>query len=458
MAHREVNRAEQNILAEMRTYFASGATRTLSVRKAALAKLRETILQYEAEILHALTSDLGRPAFETYAFEIAPVLQEIETLEKNLDSWTKPKKVKTPLLLFSAKTEVRIEPYGLVLVIAPWNYPFHLLMMPVAGAVACGNVVAVKPSRRAPKTMRIVQTILSDVFPDVWVSVFPQISLEETYDYIFFTGGIETGRKIAVAAAQHLTPITLELGGKNPCIVDETANLNVAARRIAWGKCVNAGQTCVAPDYLLVHDSVRDILVNKIAAEITAFYGENPATHPDYGKIITAEEYERLLNYCVPEHILKQCGTHNPRERKLAPTLLAATCQDPITRREIFGPILPVITWNTISDLDKLLSPTPLALYLFTEDTAFAEHLISIHPSGGVCINDCMIQVANNNAPFGGVGTSGMGCYHAQHSIETFSRKRTVITRKYSPDPSLRYPPYSKSVLENIRKLRRILF
>ncbi|HJK15386.1 MAG TPA: aldehyde dehydrogenase family protein, partial [Methanocorpusculum sp.] len=277
MAHREVNRAEQNILAEMRTYFASGATRTLSVRKAALAKLRETILQYEAEILHALTSDLGRPAFETYAFEIAPVLQEIETLEKNLDSWTKPKKVKTPLLLFSAKTEVRVEPYGLVLVIAPWNYPFHLLMMPVAGAVACENVVAVKPSRRAPKTMRIVQTILSDVFPDVWVSVFPQISLEETYDYIFFTGGIETGRKIAVAAAQHLTPVTLELGGKNPCIVDETANLNVAARRIAWGKCVNAGQTCVAPDYLLVHDSVRDILVDKIAAEITAFYGENPA-------------------------------------------------------------------------------------------------------------------------------------------------------------------------------------
>ena len=433
MAHREVNRAEQNILAEMRTYFASGATRTLSVRKAALVKLRETILQYEAEILHALTSDLGRPAFETYAFEIAPVLQEIETLEKNLDSWTKPKKVKTPLLLFSAKTEVRIEPYGLVLVIAPWNYPFHLLMMPVAGAVACGNVVAVKPSRRAP----IVQTILSDVFPDVWVSVFPQISLEEKYDYIFFTGGIETGRKIAAAAAQHLTPITLELGGKNPCIVDETANLNVAARRIAWGKCVNAGQTCVAPDYLLVHDSVRDMLVNKIAAEITAFYGENPVTH---------------------QRILKQCGTHNPRERKLAPTLLAATCQDPITRREIFGPILPVITWNTISDLDKLLSPTPLALYLFTEDTAFAEHLISLHPSGGVCINDCMIQVANNNAPFGGVGTSGMGCYHAQHSIETFSRKRTVITRKYSPDPSLRYPPYSKSVLENIRKLRRILF
>ena len=408
MAHREVNRAEQNILAEMRTYFASGATRTLSVRKAALVKLRETILQYEAEILHALTSDLGRPAFETYAFEIAPVLQEIETLEKNLDSWTKPKKVKTPLLLFSAKTEVRIEPYGLVLVIAPWNYPFHLLMMPVAGAVACGNVVAVKPSRRAPKTMRIVQTILSDVFPDVWVSVFPQISLEETYDYIFFTGGIETGRKIAVAAAQHLTPITLELGGKNPCIVDETANLNVAARRIAWGKCVNAGQTCVAPDYLLVHDSVRDILVNKIAAEITAFYGENPATHPDYGKIITAEEYERLLNYCVSERILKQCGTHNPRERKLAPTLLAATCQDPITRREIFGPILPVITWNTISDLDKLLSPTPLALYLFTEDTAFAEHLISLHPSGGVCINDCMIQVANNNR-------NGMLSRSAQH-------------------------------------------
>ena len=456
MTQEEVNRA--GACASMRTYFASGATRPLPVRKAALGGLREAILRHEADILRALSVDLGRPAFEAYAFEIAPVLQEIDTLETNLGKWTGPQKIKTPLLLFSAKTEVRTEPYGLVLVIAPWNYPFHLLMMPLAGAVACGNVVAVKPSRRAPETMRIVRTILSEAFPESWVSVFSEVSLEEKYDYIFFTGGIETGREVAAAAARHLTPVTLELGGKNPCIVDETANLDVAARRIAWGKCVNAGQTCVAPDYLLVHDSVRDILVDKIAAEITAFYGENPTASHDYGKIITDEEYDRLLGYCAPERILKQCGMHSPGDRRLAPVLLSATFGDPVTHTEIFGPVLPVITWRTRSDLDDLVSPTPLSLYIFTADTAFAEQLIDRHPSGGACINDCLVQVANGNAPFGGVGTSGMGCYHARYSIDTFSRKRTVILRKNSPDPALRYPPYAESSLEKIRKQRRRLF
>lgn len=458
MTEEEVIRAGQNIRTSMRTYFASGATRSLSVRKAALAGLREAILRHEADILRALSVDLGKPAFEAYTFEIAPVLQEIDILEKNLGKWTRPQKVKTPLLLFSAKTEVRTEPYGLVFVIAPWNYPFHLLMMPIAGAVACGNVVAAKPSRRAPETMRIVRTILSEAFPELWVSVFSEVSLEEKYDYIFFTGGIETGRDVAAAAAQHLTPITLELGGKNPCIVDETANLEVTARRIVWGKCANAGQTCVAPDYLLVHDSVRDILVDKIAAEITAFYGENPTESHDYGKIVTAEEYDRLLSYCAPERILKQCGMHSPGDRRFAPVLLSATFGDPITHTEIFGPVLPVITWRTRADLDELISPTPLALYIFTADTVFAEQLLSRHPSGGACINDCLVQVANGNAPFGGVGTSGMGQYHARYSIDTFSHKRTIVTRKNSPDPALRYPPYTESALEKIRKYRRRLF
>jgi len=458
MTQEEVNRAGQNIHTSMRTYFASGATRPLQVRKTALADLREAILRHETDILRALSVDLGRPAFEAYTFEIAPVLQEIETLEKNLGKWTRPQKVKTPLLLFSAKTEVRIDPYGLVLVISPWNYPFHLLMMPIAGAVACGNVVAAKPSRHAPETMRIVRTILSEAFPESWVSVFSEISLEEKYDYIFFTGGIETGREVAAAAARHLTPITLELGGKNPCIVDETANLDIAARRIAWGKCVNAGQTCVAPDYLLVHDSVRDILVDKIVAEIIAFYGENPTASHDYGKIITDGEYDRLLGYCAPERILKQCGMHNPGDRRLAPVLLSATFGDPVTHTEIFGPVLPVITWRTRADLDDLIFPTPLALYIFTADIVFAEQLITHHPSGGACINDCIIQVANGSAPFGGVGTSGMGCYHARSSIDTFSRKRTIIIRKNTPDPALRYPPYAESALKKIRKLRRRLF
>ena len=458
MTLQETGRTEHSIHASVRDYFASGATRPLPARKAALAALKAAILRHEDDILRALAADLGRPAFEAYTFEIAPVLQEIETLEKHLEAWTGPQKVKTPLLLFSAKTEIRTEPHGLVLIIAPWNYPFHLLMLPMAGAIACGNVVIAKPSRRAPETLRILQTILAEAVPAPWITVLPEISLNEPYDYIFFTGGIETGRKIAAAAAEHLTPVTLELGGKNPCIIDETANLDIAARRIAWGKCINAGQTCIAPDYLLVHDSVRDILVDKIATEITAFYGDNPSASHDYGKIITPEEYDRLLSYCEPGRILRQCGMHSPGDRRLAPVLLSATIGDPVTRTEIFGPVLPVITWRTRTDLDDLISQTPLALYIFTADTAFAEQLAARHPSGGVCINDCIIQIANASAPFGGVGTSGMGCYHARHSIDTFSRKKTIITRKNSPDPALRYPPYTPSALEKIRKHRRRLF
>ncbi|WP_338093899.1 aldehyde dehydrogenase family protein [Methanorbis furvi] len=445
-------------LDEMRSYFAGGSTRPLASRKTALAHLRQAIERHEPEILRALEADLGRPAFEAYAFEIAPVLQEIATLEKNLGKWTKAEKVKTPLFLFSSTTEVRTVPHGLVLIIAPWNYPFLLLMQPLAAAVACGNVVAAKPSRRAPETFRIMKTILSEVFPDSWVSVFREVNLDDTYDYIFFTGSLATGKIIAEAAARNLTPVTLELGGKNPCIVDETANLDAAARRIAWGKCANAGQTCVAPDYLLVHDSIRDILVDKIAEEIEKFYGENPAMSPDYGKIITTESYNRLLGYCDPERILKQCGMHNPGDRRFTPVILSASFGDPITHEEIFGPILPVITWRTKSDLNELLLPTPLALYLFTSDMAFAEQMIARHPSGGVCINDVMIQAANGNAPFGGVGTSGMGCYHGKYSVDTFSRKQTVVHRKKSSDPALRYPPYTDSALQKIRKWHRRLF
>lgn len=444
-------------LEEMRIYFAGGATRPLSVRKTALANLKRAIERHEPDILRALAADLGKPEFEAYTFEVAPVLQELDTMLKHLGDWTCPQKVKTPLLLFSGSTEVRTEPYGLVLLMSPWNYPFYLLMMPLIGAVACGNVVAAKPSRRSPETTRLMRALLAEVFPEVWVSVFSEVNLDEAYDYIFFTGGSAAGKVVAEAAARHLTPVTLELGGKNPCIVDESADLSVAAKRIAWGKWTNAGQTCVAPDYLLVHDAVRDILIDKIAAEITAFYGENPTASHDYGKIVTAASYDRLLGYCTQGRVLRQCGMHNPGERRLAPVMLSASPGDPVTHAEIFGPVLPVITWRTRSDLRELVTPTPLALYIFTRDTRFADQLIACHPAGGVCINDVMLQVANKNAPFGGVGTSGMGCYHGRYSIDTFSRKQTVVWRKYSPDPALRYPPYTNKAVEKIRKWRKRL-
>ncbi|MDD4133451.1 MAG: aldehyde dehydrogenase family protein, partial [Methanocorpusculum sp.] len=297
-----------------------------------------------------------------------------------------------------------------------------------------------------------------EVFPEEWVSVTDEVDLTAHYDYIFFTGGRETGRMIAGEAAKNLTPITLELGGKNACVIDMTANIPIAAKRIAWGKCANAGQTCVAPDYLLVHKSVMNKLVKKIGGEIISFYGNNPATNPDYGKIVTEEAYRRLISYETAGNVLFKAGEHNPEERKIAPMILSANPEDPVMQEEIFGPILPVISWERFDELEELIKKEPLALYIFSSNENFCNTLTDLHPSGGVCINDVMMQVGNQNAPFGGVGMSGMGQYHGKDSLETFTRKRTVVIRKTKPDVALRYPPYSDKVLKMVKKWRKIIF
>jgi len=441
-----------------RYFFVSGNTLPIQRRLLALQKLRASIDAHEPEITAALLADLGKCPFEAYAFEIAPVLHELDYLIRHSKKLLRDEKVRSPLLLFPAKTFIRHDPYGLILLLAPWNYPFHLFMLPLAGIIAGGNVVIGKTSRRSPETGKIIQKILTEVFPEEWVSLEEEIDLDAQYDYIFFTGGKETGKLIAEKAARHLTPVTLELGGKNACIVDETADLHIAAKRIAWGKFANAGQTCIAPDYLLVQSSVRDKLIHNLKEEIVSLYGTNPAANPDYGKIVTKEAYERLVSFETPENLIFRAGEHDPEGRKIAPTILSADFSDRIMENEIFGPVLPILTWERRDELEQLIKKDPLALYIFSANKLFCRSLIDLHPSGGVCINDVMMQVANQNAPFGGVGTSGMGKYHGKDSLETFTRKRTVVIRKTRPDISLRYPPYKEKTLKLVKKWRKRLF
>ncbi len=441
-----------------RYFFEAGNTLPIQRRLLALQKLRASINAHEPEITAALFADLGKYPFEAYSFEIAPVLHEIDYLIKHTKKFLRENKIRSPLLLFPAKTVIRHDPFGLVLLLSPWNYPFHLFMLPLAGIIAGGNVIIGKTSRRSPETGKIIRTILAEVFPEEWVSVEDEIDLDAQYDYIFFTGGKETGKMIAEKAAVHLTPVTLELGRKNACIVDETADIAVAAKRIAWGKFANAGQTCIAPDYLLVHSSMRDDLVNKLKEEIISLYGSNPATNGDYGKIVTMDAYDRLVSFETPENLILRAGEHDPEGRKIAPTILSAGLSDKIMQNEIFGPILPILTWERTDELEQLIKKDPLALYIFSSNKTFSDHLIDHHPSGGVCINDVMMQVANQNAPFGGVGTSGMGEYHGKYSLETFTRKRTVVIRKTKPDRKLRYPPYTEKTLKLVKKWRKRLF
>jgi aldehyde dehydrogenase (NAD+) len=441
-----------------RYFFNTGNTLPIQRRLLALQKLRASIEAHEPEITAALFTDLGKCPFEAYAFEIAPVLHEIDYLIKHTKKFLKQDKVRSPLLIFPAKTVIRHDPFGLVLLLSPWNYPFNLFMLPLAGIIAGGNVIIGKTSRRSPETGKIIRTILAEVFPEEWVSVEDEVDLDAQYDYIFFTGGKDTGKMIAEKAAAHFTPVTLELGGKNACIVDETADIPVAVKRITWGKFANSGQTCIAPDYLLVHSSVRDELVRKLKEEIVTLYGNNPATNGDYGKIVTMDAYDRLVSFETPDNLIFRAGEHNPNGRKVAPTILSAGMSDTIMQNEIFGPILPVLTWDRKDELEQLIKKDPLALYIFSTNKTFCDTLLDHHPSGGACINDVMMQVANQNAPFGGVGTSGMGKYHETDSLETFTRKRTVVIRKTKPDPKIRYPPYTEKTLKLVKKWRKIMF
>ena len=447
------------LVQQQREFFRTEQTQEISFRLEQLAKLKQSIIDSQEAILQASKADLGRPAFEAY-FEIA-TLSEINLAFKNLKTWAKPQRVKSPIDQFPASAWIQPDPLGVVLIIGPWNYPFQLIMSPLVGAIAAGNCAILKPSEHAPHTSRVLAELIADTFAPSYIAVVEgdasvsQQLLAEKFDHIFFTGGTAIGRIIMAAAAQYLTSVTLELGGKSPCIVDSDIHLDHAAKRIAWGKLINTGQTCIAPDYLLVHRQIKTDLVTRIKHYIRDFYGEDPAQSPDYGRIIHDRHFERLIAFLDRGEIILG-GEYNLDERYLAPTLIdGVTWDDPVMQEEIFGPILPILTYDELEAAIFQVNarPKPLALYFFSRDRRKQERILQGTSSGGVCLNDTVMQVGVNALPFGGVGESGIGSYHGKASFDTFSHFKSVLKRNFWLDLEWRYAPYTAQKLEQLKRI-----
>jgi len=450
--------------AALRAFYHSQATRPIAFRKEQLRALGRAIEVHDSDILDALHADLRKPRLEAYASEVGFVLSDIDYAVRYMAGWARPKRRRAPLISWPSRGCVRPEPYGAVLIIGPWNYPFQLLVSPLVGAMAAGNCVCLKPSELAPATSAVIAQIIRDTFPKDYIAVVEggretaEDLISQGFDCLFFTGSARVGRQVMKAAARHLTPLTLELGGKNPCIVCRDIDLRAAARRILWGKCMNAGQTCVAPDYVLVDTHIENRLLTEFKRVLHEFYGDAPRQSLDYGRIVNHRHFERLVGYLDQGRIV--CGgEHEADDLFIAPTVLADIHQSSLVmQEEIFGPILPVVPFQSIDELVVGLRqrPKPLALYLFTRDRAIQERILAETGSGGVCINDTMSHLFSKNLPFGGVGTSGMGRYHGKASFDCFTHNRSVLRRSMWPDPGFRYPPARHS-LATVRRFYHLL-
>ncbi len=452
----------EEIIYRQRKYFASGATRPAAARRKVLENLREGIEKYEDQILDALSMDLGKSRTEGYMTEIGMVKSELEYMNKHLDRLMKSRRVSTPAAQFAASSRVIADPYGCVLVMSPWNYPFLLSMDPLIAAVAAGNTVLLKPSAYSPATSEVLKEMIENSVTAETVSVVTggrQVNsdlLDHKFDYIFFTGSKAVGQLVMEKASRWLTPVTLELGGKSPCIVDETAKIPLAARRIVFGKYLNLGQTCVAPDYILVQESVKDRLIACLQKEIRRQYGAEPLKNPDYGHIVNKKHYDRLCSLTEGEKILSPQGSmqlKNPDTLQIAPLILEATPDSKCMQEEIFGPVLPVLTYRTRGEAVRFVDsrPRPLALYLFTEDKKWAAEAMRKMRFGGGCVNDTVVQLASEDLPFGGVGESGMGSCHGRYGFDTFTHYKGMMDKKTWFDMPVRYQPYSKMKNELIR-------
>lgn len=450
------------LVGRQREFFAGGGTRSLAARREALDKLRGLLREGESELLAALKADLGKPETEAYLSEIAFVEGEIAFIRKRLKSWSRPRRVRTGWLTFPSSGRVHPTPYGTALIIGPWNYPLQLLLAPLAGALAAGNTAVLKPSELAPETSRTISRLIGEKFDPALLAAVEggaetaRELLGRPFDYIFYTGSSRVGRLVMAAAAEQLTPVTLELGGKNPCLLDRGFDLKLAGRRIAWGKFFNAGQTCVAPDYLLVPEELEAGLIGELAAAVRSFYGEDPRSSPDYGRIVNDRHLDRLAG--LLEGAEAAFGGEIDRgERYLAPTIVRDVPEGhPLLEEEIFGPILPILTYRTLEEALEFvnLRPAPLALYFFSTDRKRRKKVVAETASGGVCLNDTVSQILPSRLPFGGVGESGMGSYHGRASFETFSRPRSVLARSARLDPGFRYPPY-RTPLKTLKKIAR---
>jgi aldehyde dehydrogenase (NAD+) len=438
----------------MRQLVVGGTTRPLQWRLEQLDRLDAALSAHSDAVLEALAKDLGKPDVEAY-FEVVAVRQEISLCRRQLRRWIAPKKVSVPLSQRPGRAEVIAEPLGCVLIIGPWNYPFHLAIQPLVSALAAGNTAILKPSEHAPATAQLISSLIGEAFPPEIVQVVQgdgstaQALLAERFDHIFFTGGERIGKLVMAAAAQHLTPVTLELGGKSPAVVLSDADLEVTSRRLVWGKCLNAGQTCIAPDYLLVERSARASLIQSLSERLTACFGEEPLDSSDLASIVNETQYARLsalLQRARERGQVLLGGTCDPERRRIAPTVIQVNDrEDPLMQEELFGPLLPILEVDGLEQAIEWINqrPKPLALYLFSSSQPNQETVLNTTSSGGVCFNDVVMQVGVPELPFGGVGASGMGAYHGKAGFDTFSHQRSVLRRPFALDLPFRYPPYA---------------
>ncbi len=450
-----------SLIARQREYFHSGATRPLSFRMEALRRLQKALQDNEELVAKAMKSDLNKSPFESYMTETGMVLDEIRFHLKHLPRWAGTKQVKTPITQFHAKSFVVPEPFGVALIMSPWNYPLQLCLEPVVGAISGGNCAVIKPSAYAPSTSAAIAKIIGETFPPEYLTVVEggreqnNALLEEAFDYIFFTGSVEVGKVVMEAAAKHLTPVTLELGGKSPVIVDETANLKLAAKRIAFGKVLNAGQTCVEPDYLLIHETVKDRFLEEYKKALAEFFPRGDMS--EMPVIISEKHFQRVSRLLKGEKAVIGGGIDESR-RFIEPTVLTGITPDsPVMQEEIFGPILPLMTYTELSECIKFIRsrPRPLALYLFTESRAVEKRILDSCSFGGGCVNDTIIHLANPRMGFGGVGYSGMGSYHGKLSFDTFTHYRSIVRKSTWIDLPMRYHPYTEKNFKMIRKLMK---
>lgn len=442
----------RQIVEKQRAYFYTGATLPLEGRIRALKKLRTYIREHEAELNQAIREDLGKSAYESYMCETGLVLTEITYMLRHIRSFAREKTVYTPLAQFPSRSFVKPSPYGVTLIMSPWNYPFLLTIDPLADAIAAGNTAVIKPSAYSPCTSQAIRTMICECFPEEYVAVVTggraenTCLLNEPFDYIFFTGSQSVGKEVMAHAARHLTPVTLELGGKSPCIVEKTADIPLAAKRIVFGKYLNCGQTCVAPDYIYCDEKIRERLVEEIKKQIRKQFGPSPLTNSDYGNIINEKHFDRIMGLIDPEKVVWG-GKSDKSTRKIEPTVMDnVTFGDAVMQEEIFGPVLPVLTYDSLdAAIEKINSmPRPLALYLFTSDKQAAKQVMSRCGFGGGCINDTIIHLATSEMGFGGFGESGMGSYHGKEGFRTFSHSKSIVDKKTWLDLPMRYQPYKK--------------
>jgi len=446
----------ENMITEQRQFYFSRATKSVKFRKEQLKKLKKSILKYEKEILNALYLDLRKSEFEAYATEIGIVLDSISYMVKHVEEWMEPEAVKTPIQYQMGKSFIVREPYGVTLIIGPFNYPFQLVMEPLVGAIVGGNTAIVKPSETSVHTAAIIKKVIEETFHPSYIRVVEGEKDEVTalihasFDYIFFTGSVAVGKVVAKAAAERLTPIALELGGKSPAIVDQTANLEVAAKRIVWGKFTNTGQTCVAPDYLLVHKDVYDRFMKILKETIRSFYGKNPLKSPDYGRIVNLRQFDRLQQIIKEERDAITFGGRIDRDDLyIEPTIIEyVKWTSPSMQEELFGPILPVMMYNdlplAIHEIRQLQKP--LAAYFFSEHEKATQYFLEELPFGGGCINDTITHVGNLHLPFGGVGPSGVKAYHGKASFENFTHAKSILKKSSKLETNVLFPPYNQKV------------